>query len=312
MDSASLHDHPGICDVHRIAGGRAGTAAPTLLLEVPHGATRAADFAALRADLRGDYAADLQDFFFVNTDVGAPEVALQVARTIVADAPDRAVLVVVSRLPRTFVDCNRELDAAPPPSSNPNQLTPGLPGYVRHVGDRTLLLARHRTYRKVAAAAYAAVCGAGGLALMVHSYAPRSVDVPVDDRIVEHLRNAYRPEVVGTWALRPPVDLIARDPDGALLASPRLVAEVERAFVAAGHQPAHQEAYSLMPGTLANVFASQYPGRTLCLELRRDLLVREFTPFAEMLPDPQRVAAMAAPLADAVRAAWRAEATSPR
>lgn len=308
MDPALQHDHPGICDVHRIAGERAGAAAPTLLLEVPHGATRAADFAALRAELRGDYAADLRDFFFVNTDVGAPEVALQVARSLVAAEPERAVLAVVSRIPRTFVDCNRDLDAAPPPSMDPNRLTPGLPGYVRHVDDRTLLLARHRAYRSVATAAYDAVCGAGGLALMVHSYAPRSVDVPVDDRIVEHLRNAYRPEVVGTWALRPPVDLIARDPDGALLASPRLVEEVERAFVAAGHVPAHQEAYSLMPGTLANVFATRHPGRTLCLELRRDLLVREFTPFAEMLPDPQRVAAMAAPLARAVQAVWRSGA----
>jgi hypothetical protein len=38
----------------------------------------------------------------------------------------------------------------------------------------------------------------------------------------------------------------------------------------------------------------------LCLEVRRDLLLREFTPFVELIPEPAAVARAAAPLANAV------------
>jgi hypothetical protein len=58
--------------------------------------------------------------------------------------------------------------------------------------------------------------------------------------------------------------------------------------------------YTLHPGTLAHAFATKYPGKTLCLEVRRDLLVEEFTPFAEMHADPQRVERVALPLARAL------------
>ncbi|MBZ0151417.1 MAG: hypothetical protein K8J09_07780, partial [Planctomycetes bacterium] len=63
---------PKVCEVELVRGAAAGAAAaPDLLLEVAHGATTAAHFDGLRAELRGDYDGSLRDFFFVNTDVGA-------------------------------------------------------------------------------------------------------------------------------------------------------------------------------------------------------------------------------------------------
>jgi len=59
--------------------------------------------------------------------------------------------------------------------------------------------------------------------------------------------------------------------------------------------------YALHPSTLAHAFASKSPGRTLCLEVRRDLLVEEFTPFAEMRADPQKLERIALTLARALR-----------
>jgi hypothetical protein len=50
-----------------------------VLLEVPHGATRRAELDGLAALLRGQLPRGLDAFFHVNTDEGAPEVALAAA-----------------------------------------------------------------------------------------------------------------------------------------------------------------------------------------------------------------------------------------
>ena len=79
-----------VCDVTYVRGAAAAPdAPPDLLLEVAHGATRAGDFTAWTDRLRGSYGEELLDFFFVNTDVGAPELALAIARDVVARAPAR-------------------------------------------------------------------------------------------------------------------------------------------------------------------------------------------------------------------------------
>jgi hypothetical protein len=137
---------------------------------------------------------------------------------------------------------------------------------------------------------------------MLHSYAPRSIDVPVDERIVERLREAYRPEKIETWPLRAEVDLIADDPQGRTLASEPLVREVRRELEAAELRVARCGSYALHPSTLAHAFATRYPDRTLCLEVRRDLLVEEFTPFAEMHADAGKLERIALPLARAISA----------
>lgn len=291
---------PDVCDVTVVRGARS-VGGPDLLLEVPHGATLASDFDALASSLRGPFPADLRSFFFVNTDVGAPEVARRVAERVVAEDPARCALVIRSRVPRTFIDCNRVIDAATRASaSKSGEMTPGIPEWVRDPLDQAVLLARYDAYRAVASEAFDAVCGAGGVALLVHSYAPRSVDVPVDERIVEHLRAAYAPGKRDTWPLRSPVDLIVNAPDGTFLASERLASRAQEEFTRAGFDVARNGAYALHPISLAHTFAARHPGRTLCLELRRDLLVSEFTPFAEMRGDPAQVARAAEPLALAV------------
>jgi predicted N-formylglutamate amidohydrolase len=135
---------------------------------------------------------------------------------------------------------------------------------------------------------------------MVHSYAPKNIDVPVDERIVERLHEAYTPEVYPKWTLRPEVDLITDAPDGTVLASEALVKRVTDGFRRAGVQVARNEAYKLHPSSTGAVYAARYPGRTLCIEFRRDLLAREFTPFAEMTIDPLSADRMAAVLAAAL------------
>lgn len=288
---------PDVCEVELVRGARAGEV-PDLLLEVPHGATRAAHYDRVVEELRGSFPADLREFFFVNTDVGAPEVAQRTAELFVAADPRRSAVVVRCLVPRTFVDCNRVIDVdAKPRASAAGEITPGMQAWVRDPHDFALLLGRYRAYRALVEDAAERVCGVGGQMMMVHSYAPRSIDVAVDERIVERLREAYQPERITTWPLRPPVDLIVDTPEGVRLASPELMARVQRSFVAAGFEVALNGAYKLHPMTLAAAIAARYPGRTLCLELRRDLLVHSFTPFAEMHVDPQKIERVARALA---------------
>lgn len=300
-----IRSHPGVCDVELLRGAKADPArAPALLFEVAHGATRASDFADLRAALRGPFARDLQDFFFVNTDVGAPELARAVAARCTAALPSLSALVVRCRIPRTFVDCNRRIEETTVPSaSRADDPTPGLPPWITDLEDKRLLLHRYATYRQIVAAAFAAVCGNGGYGLCVHSYAPRSIEVPIDADIVAHLRAAYAPGRLEQWPLRSPVDLITHDPDGRELAAAALAARAAAEFAAAGFAVARNQAYSLHPVTLAHEFATRYHDRTLCLEVRRDLLVGDFTPFVELIPADDRVDRAAAPLANALLAA---------
>ena len=298
MTHEPIRSIPRVCDVAHVRGEANADGPPDVLLEIAHGATRATHFSSLRDELRGEFPADLAEFFFVNTDVGAPEVAQRAAERLVAAAPERSVLVVRCLVPRTFVDCNRVIDVDDlPHASAAFELTPGLHAYVRHADDRRLLLGRYAAYRALVARAFALVCNAGGLGVMLHSYAPRSIDVPVDDHIVERLRAEYQPGRLESWPLRAEVDLLTQSPDGELLASAALVEQVRECFAAQGYSVKTNDTYSLHPGTLAHAHAQRHPERTLCLELRRDLLAREFTPFREMTMDDAKVDRAASALA---------------
>ena len=182
------------------------------------------------------------------------------------------------------------------------KVTPGLPPYVRDPRDRALLLSRHAAWVEQLQACYQWVCGNGGLGLMAHSYAPRSVDVEVDDQIVQSLRRAYQPEVEPTWPLRPEVDLIARDDQGVVRAAP-LVERLQRAFEADGFEVKLSATYPLHPSTLGYANIVKHEPRVACVEVRRDLLVREFTPLRQLEPDQQKVARVAGSLCRAVRGA---------
>lgn len=294
----ALRSIKGVCDLEIVRGAEADPkASPELFFEVPHGATLAMHYDQLRSELQGNYDDGLRDFFFVNTDVGAPELAVAIAQGVVARQPRKVAAVVRCLLPRTFVDCNRiiarDTIAAP---SRPGEMTPGLPPWVLHEADRELLVKHYFSYQEVVSAGFAAACESGGRALCVHTYAPRSVEVAVDDDVVRALHAAYDPERIESWPLRAEVDLITHDAEGRELADKELARGAEREFRAHGLQVARNGTYSLHPSTLAFAFAQQYPGATLCFEVRRDLLLDHFVPFVELLTSKDHVARAALPM----------------
>ena len=71
----------------------------------------------------------------------------------------------------------------------------------------------------------------------------------------------------------------------------QLVDRVTAVFATAGIVVGGDVAtYPLHPSTGAFSFATKWPTQTLCLELRRDLLVKAFTPFQEMDIDDDKAA----------------------
>jgi len=300
MPPASL---PGILDVTLLGGARAApVAALDLVIEVPHGATATADFTALAAQLTSPLPDDLVAFFHVNTDAGAPELALATAQRLVADQPTRSVAVVRCRIPRTFIDCNRRIDASPD-EFRAGKVTPGVMPWITSAEDRALLRAAYDRYVGAVRDA-AGELGPGGALLMLHSYAPRSVDVEVDLQIVPSLRRAYQPDREPTWPLRPEVDVIGRALDGANHAPAAVVDALRGELAGLGIAVADSATYPLHPSTLAWDHVMARPGRALCVEFRRDLLAERFEPFVELRIADARVERLAAPLARALARWW--------
>lgn len=295
-----------LADVYQIevvrAPGAPAEAPPGLLIEVPHGATRARHFAATRRRLRGDFPDDLEEFFHVNTDVGSVECARHVARMVTRedDAAVRAVVILRGLVARTFIDLNRVIAGAPK-SDLDQGLTPGLPAYLGRADDVETLREMHAAYQTAAAGVYESVCGAGGRAVILHTYAPRSVRIDrVDGKIVSALRRAYEPAVWRRWELRPEVDLITAAADGRRLAPEALVRRLRERYREIGVEAAESSTYRLHQGTLGYVHSARHPGRVLCMEIRRDLLVERFTPFVEMSVSDRKARRMAAPIAAAL------------
>ncbi|MEZ4399875.1 MAG: N-formylglutamate amidohydrolase [Kofleriaceae bacterium] len=289
-----------VVEVTRVAGPHAAT--PTLVIEIPHGATATAEYAHYAAQLTSPLPADLADFFHVNTDAGAPELARAVAAALVDLDPRHHVVLVRSRVPRTFIDCNRQIDLAPE-DFRTGKVGPGLMPWIATDADRALLRAAFDQYVATVDAALATL-GPTGAMLMLHTYAPRTVDVAVDHAIVTSLRRAYAPALVDTWPLRPPLDVIGRTLDGVDHAPPAVVAALAEAMTPLGLAVATGATYPLHPSTQAYGHVLARPGRALCLEVRRDLLATPFEPFAQMTIGVDAVARLAAPLARALAAWW--------
>lgn len=272
---------PEVLDVVVTRGAAARPDAPfDLVVEVPHGATRTADYDAVAARLTSPLPAGLVDFFHVNTDTGAPELAQRIAEDLVAAEPARAVSVLRCRVPRTFIDCNRRIEASPA-DFKAGKVTPGLMPWITTDADRAYLRAAYDRYVAAVDAATAALAPRGAL-LMLHSYAPRTVDVEVDLEIVASLRRAYQPDVEPTWPLRPEVDVIGKELDGTDRAPAAAVATLRAGLAAAGLALADSATYPLHPSTLAHARVLALPDRALCVEVRRDLLAAPFAPFAQM------------------------------
>jgi len=308
MSDDRIRSVPGVCHVDHVTRGDAVTdAAPDLLIELPHGATRTADFERVRRRLISDLPEDLSAFFYVNTDVGSYECAREVAKPLVGAASRhsifRKVLILRSLIPRTFVDCNRVIERD---DAIGGQMTPAFPDYVSAPEDRELLQGRHATYQAVAQAAYERTCGGGGMGLQIHTYAPRSVEIDrIDASIVDALRRAYEPAVFETWKRRPDVDIISEASDGTLLAPPSLVDALKRAYAGIGVDVQENATYSLHPETMGYRYSAQFAGRVLCIEINRELLADPFSPFEEMRIGPQKTRRMARPIAQALLEATR-------
>ena len=300
----SLTSIPGVVDSLVLRGARAlHDAPPDLIIEVPHGATQTADFTSLEAVLTSPLPAQLIHFFFVNTDAGAFELGEAVARRFVFDEPARCVAILRCRIPRTFIDCNRRIDASPA-EFREGKVTPGLMPWITTPEDRRLLRDRYDAYVAAVREASAALKPDGAM-LLLHSYAPRTVDVEVDAKIVENLHRAYTPEIEPTWPLRPEVDVIGRDAAGAQHAPEAVVAALRAELGALGIGAGDSATYPMHPSTLAWEHVTRHPGRALCLEVRRDLLADPFDPFVEMAIGAEKVARLAGPLATALRRWWR-------
>lgn len=291
----TIESTAGVCD--RIRQGPEGRRAD-YLVELPHGATRESHFDDLCAKLEGSYPEDLKDFFFVNTDVGAPECGEAIARGLAAGGA--AVIVLRCLIPRTFVDCNRCLGR----EAGAEEMTPAMPEYVRDERDVRLLQGLYSRYQGLARSAYEEVCGAGGIALTLHTYAPRNVRIgKIDDGIGRTLRRAYRPEVYEGWDPRPDVDLISEDTAGGHLAPAGLVEALKREYAAIGVEAAENATYRLHPETMGHVRSVAHPGRVLCMEINRALLADPFTPFEEMRIGRHESERMSSPVVAAL-AAW--------
>ena len=306
-----IHSIADVVDVDVIRGAAAAAdSTPCLLVEVPHGADERQHFDRLLARMKGSLPADLHAYFHINTDVGAWAYGRAVALRLVEAQPDRSVLILRSLIPRTFIDCNRPAtqgtavgDGAVTPKL---ALSAGIPPYVRDPDDLALLQHLHGQYVDVAAAAFAAVCGAGGLALVPHTYGPRSLGIPaVDDDIVKNLRWACEPERMTTWPLRADIDLLTRDGTGTELSPPGMEAELLRAFGAAGFTAKANDTYYVHESSLAWTWSTTYPGQLMALEVRRDLLVPQWLPFEETFADLDKTARVADVLAPVLDAALR-------
>lgn len=291
-------DLAGVCEV-AYTPPRAG--APTLLIELPHGATRTADYEATRARLAGALPVNLEAFFYVNTDIGTPECAQWLTEALAREGYGSLVLRCL--VPRTFIDCNRVV-AGSPQGVVIDGLTPAVAAYIEEPADQALLGELHAAYHGLIDRAYRRLCGAGGLALQLHSYAPRSVGIDrIDGEIVTALRRAYQPEVYETWPERPAVDLICADGEGTVWSAPELLTAVREAYAAIGLEARENATYRLHPATMGYQYARAYPGQVLCVELNRGLLADPFVPFGESPISAAHVERMSRPLAAALSGA---------
>ena len=286
-----------VCEVFRFGGD--GPA--DLLIELPHGATEREHFDAVAARVASPLPARLEQFFHVNTDFGVPELAREVAARLTGAARKasvKGVVIVRALVPRTFIDLNREIAA-----SAASGMTPGLPPYITEARDQQMLVSLYQQYHAAVAKLYRETCSAkdgGGLAVALHSYAPRSVEVAVDADIVTALREAYQPEAYARWTQRPGVDFITQDAAGNDLAPTGLVAELRAAYGGLGLATGENATYHLHPATMGYRYALAHPGQVLCAEFRRDLLGAPWGPFTPSPVGSRKVARLARPLAEAL------------
>lgn len=289
---------PDICEITTFSTASEKTV--QLLIELPHGATKAKHFHNYEAQLSGsNYPEKLSHFFFVNTDVGSPELGMQIAKQFVEETKFGAV-VIQSLIPRTFIDCNRVISLSKEEYKK-GGVTPGIQPYVVDPTDIELLTENYAQYQKIVKKSYQTICQGGGFALMLHTYAPRTVGIDkIDAQIVDNLHRVYQPDLYQTWPIRPEIDFITTTLDNQRLAPSELIEQMSAKLKQANFEVAEGKSYPLHPSTTAFFHASTYPNQTLCIEIRRDLLVSEFKPFEQMDIATQKVERVCFPIANAL------------
>ena len=255
-----------------------GTLPPKLFIELPHGAVHREEYTRF-ADKIPNLPQDLIEFFFVNTDIGTPELGRAIANVL---QDSMGIIILRSKIPRTFIDCNRMLSLSEE-EYRAGKVTPAIPSYVA-ASEQTWLIECHKRYSEKAMELYDQVCGAGGFALMLHSYAPKSVGIDIIEAdIVERLHWAYEPEIYKTWPVRPEIDIIAKTKDNVFLCNQERMFQIKHLFEKEGFHVGISETYPMHPATTAYLYAQKYPSQTLCIEVRRDILMQEFIPFRELI-----------------------------
>ena len=261
-----------------------GEGHPQLLIELPHGATGTEEYRYF-ANKIPSLPHNLIDFFYVNTDVGTPEVAYRIAEKLKSHL---SIVIIRSRIPRTLVDCNRVLSLSEKQYSE-GKVTPGIPVYIPQQ-DHEWLHLLHQRYTSKVEELYALVCQQGGSALILHSYSPKSVGITsIDHNIVEKLHWAYEPEQYETWPTRPEIDIIAKTREGALMCDTKRVHALQNAYLDYHFEVGVSQTYPMHPSTMAFRHTQKYPSQTVCLEIRRDLLMKEFIPFAPMVACEEKI-----------------------
>ena len=174
---------------------------------------------------------------------------------------------------------------------------------MEHADDVALLVSLHRAYVARVEAAYADICGRGGLAFSPHTYGPYVLPIAKIDRdIVPALRACHASDVRPTLAVRPEIDLLTRTQDGVRHAPEGLVDLLIARLTDAGFLPVEASTYTLHPSTQLWRFVMAHPGQVFALEVRRDLLVASYEPVDAMRVDQAKVARVSAPIADAILA----------
>lgn len=290
----------GVASVEVLAGPEADLSRPIeLLVEVPHGADERAHYDALASRLKSPLPENLHYFFHTNTDIGAWDYGKRVARAVLSERPRARAMIIRCLVPRTFVDTNRELTAED--ELKAGGLTGAIAPYVTDPSDLSLLHSLHARYVALVDEAYHQVCGAGGIALTPHTYGPYVLPIAkIDAAIVENLIAAHSPEMLPSLKVRPEIDLLTDTKEEERLADPALTDWVSEGLRQAGFSVALNEAYRLVPGSQTYRLSRRFPQQVFCLEVRRDLLVEEYTPFFSMRVDPERSARVARPIASAI------------
>lgn len=263
---------------------RFGSSAPKLFIELPHGCVHCEEYERF-AQYIPSLPDNLIDFFLVNTDVGTPDLGTAIAKYVQDTC---GVVVLRSRIPRTLIDCNRILSLNEDEYKE-GKVTAGIPSYIPTEHHHWLKNIHHR-YTIKAQELFEAVCGQGGIGIMLHSYAPRSVGInSVDHQIVEKLHWAYQEEVYKDWPIRPQVDFIAKTKDNEWFGAAEKILSIKERMEKDGLEVGISSTYPMHPATTAYMHTKKYPNQTLCIEIRRDLLMKDFRPFKRLQVDQVQI-----------------------